>query len=146
MKRNRVIGTTAETIAKEEDLLGRNLSESFRSWLLQNNGLDIEGVHIYPARDERDIRKTWESLAYNYENGWAAWLENFADDEIDFSHLLPFADIGTGDYYCFDHSGEKDNGEVPVVIWLHETGQTEFRAKDFNEFEKKVRSGEFDYD
>ena len=77
MKRHRVIGTTEEAINKEEDSLGRSLPNRFKQWLLQNNGIDIEDVHIYPVRDERDVRKTWESLAYNFNNGWAEWLENF---------------------------------------------------------------------
>ena len=145
MKRNRVIGTTEEAIEKEEDSLGFSLSPSFKSWLLQNNGLDVEGVHIYPIRDESDVRKTWESLTYNFNNGWASWLENFENEDMDFTHLLPFGDFGTGDYYCFDYARE-ENGEIPIVIWSHETGEIEFRAKDFNDFAQKVRSGEFDYD
>ncbi len=146
MKRHRIIGTTEEAIAREETALNRRLPMSFRAWLLENNGLDIEGVHIYPVRDERDIRKTWESLSYNLENGWAAWLENFEEEQIDFSHLLPFADYGTGDYYCFDYSVTEDGKEQPVVRWSHETGETEYRARDFFEFRQRVLAGDFEYD
>jgi hypothetical protein len=146
MKRSRVIGTSEEAIKKEESSLNRNLPPSFREWLLKNNGLDIEGVHIYPIRDERDVRKTWESLTHNLENGWAAWLENFEEEEMDFSHLLPFADYGTGDYYCFDYSSISDSGECPIVRWSHETGETEFRANDFTELKKKILAGDFEYD
>ena len=146
MKRSRVIGTTEEKIKKEEASLNRDLPPSFRKWLLENNGLDIEGVHIYPIRDERDVRKTWESLTYNLENGWAAWLDNFEEEEMHFSHLLPFADYGTGDYYCFDYSSINNVGECPVVRWSHETGETELRAKNYSEFTEKVLAGEFDHD
>ncbi len=146
MKRSRVIGTTEEAIKNEEAILKRQFPGTFKRWLLENNGLGIEGVHIYPVRDERDIRKTWESIAHNFNNGWARWLENFEEEDVEFSHLLPFADYGTGDYYCFDYSSIEERGECPVVRWSHETGETEFRAKDYLEFEEKVLSGEFDYD
>lgn len=146
MKRPRVLGTTEEAIDVEESLLRRELPRSFRVWLLENNGLDIAGVHIYPVRDERDIRKTWESLSYNLEKGWAAWLPNFEDEKIDLSYLLPFADYGTGDYYCFDYAAPCNGNERPVVRWSHETGETEFRAKDFTQFKDKVVSGEFGND
>lgn len=146
MKRKRVIGTTEEAIRKEESLLSRDLPPSFRFWLLDNNGLGIEGVNIYPIRDERDIRMTWESISYNKNNSWAAWLENFEEDEIEFIHLLPFADYGTGDYYCFDYSEVKEDGECPVVIWSHETGETEPRANTFSEFSRRVAARELDDD
>lgn len=146
MKKTRVIGTTEDAIAREEAALNRVLPESFRCWLIENNGLDVEGVHIYPIKDERDIRKTWESIYHNYTNGWAAWLENFDDEERDFAHLLPFADYGTGDYYCFDYSQVKSTGECPIVRWSHETGGCEYRAENFNVFVSKVLAGAFDYD
>ncbi len=58
MSRSRIIGTVEEALQIEESLLGRKLPRSFRNWLLENNGLDIGEVHIYPVRDERDTRKT----------------------------------------------------------------------------------------
>ncbi len=146
MSKRRIIGTTEEAIKKEESSLGRNLSPHFRRWLLENNGIDIEDVHIYPIRDERDVRKTWESLSYNFTNGWASWLGNFEDMGLEFTHLLPFADFGTGDYYCFDYSSESIDNEMPIVIWSHETGKTDFRANDFDEFVEKVQSGELQND
>ena len=44
------------------------------------------------------------SIVRNYNENWLAWLENFEDAEMSFKHLLPFAEFGTGDYYCFDYS------------------------------------------
>jgi hypothetical protein len=146
MKRARVIGTTDVAISQEETSLDRALPKSFRAWLIENNGLDIEGVHVYPVKDERDAHKTWESIYHNYINGWSTWLRNHDEEEIDFSHLLPFADYGTGDYYCFDYSHLKENGEYPIVKWSHETGETELRASCFTEFVRKVLAGKFDED
>lgn len=139
MSRSRIIGTVEEALAIEESLLGRKLPRSFRNWLLENNGLDIGEVHIYPVRDERDTRKTWESLSYNLQNEWADWLKHFK--QAIYAHLLPFADAGTDDYYCFDYSVAEERGERPVVLWSHETGETTFIATDFAAFEKKMMDG-----
>lgn len=146
MKQKRVIGTTIEAVRVEEEKLGRKLPESFIQWLLEYNGLNIEGVSIYPVQDKRDLRKTWESLSYNFQKGWADWLKNFNGSGMNFSHLLPFANFGTGDYYCFDYDNLSGSGEPAVVHWSHETGETEFRANDFSDFIRKVKSGEFDSD
>ncbi len=145
-KHHRVFGTTEEAVAKAETALGRIFPPSFRSWLLQNNGRDAEGVHIYPVMDERDPRKTWDSIDRLYQNGWADWLANFEDENRDFSYLLPFADYGTGDFYCFDYSRLDSASETPVVRWSHESGETEDRAATFPEFVVKVGAGDFEHD
>lgn len=144
-KHSRVIGTTEEAIAREEIALGRRLPASFRAWLREKNGLGIEGVSIFPVLDDRDPRKTWNSIGREVRSSWAAWLQNFEEDR-DFSHLLPFAEYGTGDYYCFDYSKQGPDGECPVVRWSHETGDTDLRAASFAEFAVKVAAGEFDHD
>jgi hypothetical protein len=127
-KRSRVIGTTDDAIARAEAALGRALPPSFRAWLRQNNGKGIEGVAIFPVMDQRDPRMTWDSIDRQFREGWARWLDNFSDEQRDFTHLLPFADFGTGDYYCFDYSRLDSQGEAPVVRWSHETGDTDDRA------------------
>ena len=126
MSRSRIVGTVEEAIAIEEALLGRSLPPSFRVWLLANNGSDLGDIHIYPVRDERDTRKTWESLAYNLQHEWAESLNHFKD--AIYAHLLPFADVGNGDFFCFDSSLVAAEDERPVVVWSHETGKTDFFA------------------
>jgi len=140
MSKQRIIGTTIEAIKAEELLVGKEFPVDFTKWLLDNNGLGIEHVYIYPVKDSRDMRKTWESISYNFENGWSDWIGNF-DDETCFNHLLPFADFGTGNYYCFDY-----NNGARVVIWKHESGEIEFRAGSFTEFKEKIKHGDFEYD
>ena len=137
MSRTRIIGTVEEAIVEEEALLGRKLPRSFREWLLQNNSQDVAETHIYPVRDERDTRKTWESLAYNFNHTWSMAVSNHG--EAIFSHLLPFADSGTDNFFCFDYSVNVKNDEWPVVIWFHESGGTEMYASDFIEFMRKVQ-------
>ena len=145
----RVFGTTEEAIVKTETEINFRFPPSFRSWLLENNGLSIDGVEsIYPIYDERDPRKTWDSIVRNYREGWAQWIDNFEGfgEPFDFNHLLPFAEVGNGDCYCFDYSRKQTNGETPVVLWSHETGKTEERAETFSEFIQKAKLGEFDTD
>ncbi len=140
MKRPRTIGTTEESIAAAEAGLGRRLPPDFRAWLIEHNGTGIDYVHIYPVRDERDPRKTWESIVHNFKNGWQQWLANFDEEDRSFEHLLPFADFGSGDYYCFDYSGP---GLSPtVILWSHETGDTEHRADSFAEFLAQILAGD----
>jgi cell wall assembly regulator SMI1 len=145
-KHPRVIGTTEEAIARAEGSLKRMLPPSFREWILANNGLGISDITIFPVRDERDPRKTWESIDYRFRNSWAAWLRNFEDDNRDFPHLIPFAEYGTGDFYCFDYSKPSSGGEVAVVRWSHETGETELRARSFSEFVELAAAGAYRYD
>jgi hypothetical protein len=145
-KHPRVLGTTETAIAREEALLGRALPLSFHAWLLENNGRDLDGVHIYPVLDDRDPRKTWDSLSRNLRERWAAWLENFPGRDEEFSRLLPFASFGTGDYYCFDYGHIFRTAETPVVLWSHETGDTEPRGESFEEFRKRLLEGEFKHD
>jgi len=37
------------------------------------------------------------------------------------------------------------NGEPVIILWSHETGETEFAANDFAEFVDLVESGELEY-
>ena len=146
----RVIGTTNEAIDKAEKEIGFKFPPSFHAWLIENNGLHLEGIEsIYPVYDERDPRKTWDSIVRNYkDSGWAQWIDNFEgyDEAFNFGHLLPFAEVGNGDCYCFDYSQLKTNGETPIVLWSHETGETQERAESFNDFVEKAELGEYEMD
>lgn len=145
-KTPRVIGTSMEAILRAEQQLQREFPPSFRQWLLTHNGQDLGAVHIYPVYDERDPRKTWDSIIRNYTERWAGWLENFDDRPGDFDALLPFADSGNGNFYCFDYSCTDAMGEAPVVFWSHETGDTALRGASFTEFRNWLLSGTFEYD
>ena len=145
-KHARIIGTTTDAIKKAEKELGFSFPPSYQQWLLANNGLGVEGVNIFPVLDERDVRKTSDSIVREYRVNWLAWLENFEGEEIGFEHLLPFADFGACDYYCFDYSKFASEGEVPVVHWSHETGETENRGESFEDFLGKLKHGNFEFD
>ena len=145
-KRPRVIGTTENAITKAETELKFNFPFSFRNWLIQNNGIGIEDISIFPVFDERDQRKTFDSIVRNYNVNWLGWIENFENEEIKFEHLLPFAEFGTGDFYCFDYSKISSDEEPVVVCWSHETGETEIRANNFEDFLKKLKRGDFEFD
>ncbi len=38
------------------------------------------------------------------------------------------------------------DGETPIVLWSHETGETEERAETFAEFVEKAKLGEYEAD
>ena len=102
-------------------------------WLLVNNGRALGALSVFPVYDEANARKTWESIARHYNTSWQEWLEN-VDGGNDASTLLPFAQFGTGDYYCFDYAQTGPSGEPVVVLWSHETGATSTVAPDFAAF------------
>ena len=148
-KISRVIGTTKEAIAKAEKEINFIFPPSFHAWLIVNNGLSIDGIESnYPVFDERDSRKTWNSIVKNYNENWAEWIEIFEGygEPFNFDHLLPFAEVGNGDCYCFDYSRKKADGETRVVIWFHDDGETEDRASTFTEFVNKAALGEYESD
>ena len=140
---NRVIGTTPESIRKAEYELGFVFPPSFRAWLQDNNGSSVDGIdRIYPVFDERDPRTTWDSITRNFKDNWLDWTGNFEGGADTFSNLLPFAEVGDGDLYCFDYNHPGLDSEVPVVRWSHETGETELRGASFTDFVGKLKEGD----
>lgn len=144
-KPHRVIGTTEEALIRAESELGRNLPVSFRGWLIAHNGTVLESVEIFPVLDERDPRKTWDSIVRQHEL-WQSYCADVFGERERFRSLLPFASFGTGDYYCFDYSRPGSGGEPLVVHWSHETGQTEPRGESFGDFAARLVAGEFEHD
>lgn len=134
MSKTRVIGTTLDAIASAEQALNRTLPASFSQWLLVNNGRSLGGLVIFPVFDSRAPSKTWDSIVRNYTAGWKAWLETFTHLPAHLAQLLPFAEFGTGDYYCFDYAEPGASGEPVVVLWEHETGSTRRAADDFQQW------------
>jgi cell wall assembly regulator SMI1 len=144
-KRGRTIGTTVGALDRAEAELGLSLPASFREWLLAHNGTGLEGVTIFPILDDRDPRKTWDSII-RHRSLWQSYCSDVFDSQDRFQTLLPFAEFGTGDYYCFDYSVEGDAGEPVVVHWSHETGMSSPRASSFTDFRARLAAGEFDGD
>lgn len=144
-KPTRVIGTTEEALLRAEVSLGRTLPQSFRAWLKQNNGKGIEDVTVFPVLDDRDPRKTWDSIVRQFGQ-WQSYCEDAFGSHGKFQSLLPFASFGTGDYYCFDYSRPGPSGEPSVVHWSHETGDTTSRGESFDAFVKLLAAGEFQHD
>ena len=134
MSKNKSIGTSQAAIAAAEQALGRTLPASYVQWLLLNNGRALGALSVFPVYDEANARKTWESIARHYNTSWQEWLENVGANGSDAASLLPFAQFGTGDYYCFDYAQTGRTGEPVVVLWSHETGATSTVAPDFAAF------------
>lgn len=133
MNKNKSIGTTLEAIAAAEQALGRSLPASYVQWLLVNNGRALGALSVFPVYDAANARKTWESIERHYRTDWQEWLGN-VDGGNEASALLPFAQFGTGDYYCFDYAQTGPSGEPVVVLWSHETGTATTVAPDFASF------------
>lgn len=144
--RKRIIGTTEDCVAAAEEELGRRFPPSYRQWLISNNGRDIEVIRLFPVFDARDPRKTWDSIVRNFNGNWQDWLMNVAEWEFDSSNLLPIGSYDNGDFCCLDYGNVGLDGEVPVVLWSHETGDTEPRAADFSDLLLRLENGEFDED
>lgn len=136
-KQKRVIGADEASIEAAERQLNFQFPPSFRAWLLQNNGRGIEDVTIFPVFDKRDSRKTWDSIVRNYQENWIDWLKNF-NENTELHSQLPFAEMGDGDYFCFDYSRLNEKRETPVVLWSHETGSSEDVADNFADFVERV--------
>ena len=133
MSKNKSIGTSLAAITAAEQALGRPLPASYVQWLLENNGRALGALNVFPVYDANCARKTWESITRHYNTSWQEWLENM-DGGNDAGELLPFAQFGTGDYYCFDYAQTGPSGEAVVVLWSHETGATSSVAPDFAAF------------
>lgn len=134
MGKARVIGTTIEAIRSAETALERTLPGSFVEWLLDHNGKALGALEVFPVFDARDPRKTWESIVRHFEGGWQACQDNVCADPAGFSRWLPFAQFGTGDYYCFDYAVPGQAAEPVVVLWSHETGRTTVVADSYGAF------------
>jgi len=134
MSKNKSIGTSQAAITAAEQALGRPLPASYAQWLLVNNGRALGALTVFPVYDADHARKTWESITRHYHADWQEWLESMGESGNDASALLPFAQFGTGDYYCFDYAQTGPTGEPVVVLWSHETGATTAVAPDFAAF------------
>jgi hypothetical protein len=144
--KHRVIGTTEQALARTEAQLPHPLPRSFRAWLKQNNGLGLDSVTIFPVLDDRDPRKTWDSIVRQYEQ-WKSYAEEIIEVPADdLAPLLPFGSYGTGDYYCFCYASADRLSEPTVVRWSHENGETEPRGGSFPEFMERLAEGEFEDD
>lgn len=135
MHKHTSAGTHPAAIAAAEQALGRRLPASYVQWLLVNNGPLLGALSVFPGHDAANARKTWDSIDRHYRADWQEWLEPTGSDG---GSLLPFAQFGTGDYYCFDYApgGPAGDaaGEPAVVLWSHETGAATAVAADFTAF------------
>ncbi|QJW82250.1 SMI1/KNR4 family protein [Burkholderia glumae] len=128
------MGTSQDAIRAAEAQLGRALPRSFAEWLLANNGRALGALSVFPVYDARDPRKTWESIVRRYQSDWQEWQEVAPRAQPDPDNLLPFAEFGTGDYYCSDYGRPGAAGEPKVVLWSHETGSVTEKADNFSDF------------
>ncbi|MDQ2800439.1 MAG: SMI1/KNR4 family protein [Armatimonadota bacterium] len=139
-----LFGTTSAALDETEQQLGFRFPPSFRAWLLENSGLSAGEVKIFPVPDVSRPWLKWDNIVQQFAEG--QWFpEALEDDESDYCHLLPFAQ-GPENWYCFDYSRKREDGEVPVVYFPHDSGEYEDRASTFTEFLARLDAGEFERD
>ncbi|PIF08836.1 SMI1/KNR4 family protein [Janthinobacterium sp. 13] len=68
----------------------------------------------------------------------AAAMEELADPDdyrqIDPAfRVIPFAQTGAGDHYCFFASGQQD-GDMPIVLLWHDQDEAQYLAKNLQDF------------
>jgi hypothetical protein len=57
--------------------------------------------------------------------------------------VIAFAEVGNGDYICFDYREGRDNPNPPIVYWNHEADigkDVSFVAKDFETFIEMLKA------
>jgi hypothetical protein len=139
-KRKRVIGATREAVAAAEQALGVRLPPPFVGWLLKHNGTG----DIFPIPDEREPRTLTGNMLDERE-GLRDFVKDCEGDLGVVVDLVPIAPVGNGDFYCLDFTNAA-KGDVPVVLFSHETLEKEWRSDGFVEFVAGRASGEFDDD
>ena len=125
-----------------EKELGINLPQSYIN-LIKNcdGGTPIKSDFKYYNVDLEDI---WGSGvgSFLYLNLKGEYYEdilglNKSPPEFFPENLVSFANVGNGDYICFDYRQDKDNLDPPIVYWFHEAEigkDVSFIAHNFEEF------------
>jgi hypothetical protein len=95
---------TPEAIKTVEAAVGIPLPPGHREFLLRSDGGEVAGVIYLPATDEKgeSLARPWPHLA-----------------ETPTKPILPSARTWGGDYYCYELSRPKPNGDYPVLHWDH---------------------------
>jgi len=140
---NKEFGTEPANIDAAEQQIDFRFTPSFRAWLLENSGLCVGEIQVFPVADQR---RAWERNTIIEEFAAGQWFpEALEDDGNDYSHLLPFAQPHEN-WYCFDYSRRRGDGEVPVVHFQHDSGEKMDREGTFIEFLARLTAGEFEDD
>lgn len=116
-------GASNLLIKRAEELLGKKLPEQYKELLKITNGCEIGEWVIFPIKDPKNIKKTWDDVVYNNKN------KPFHIS----SELTIFAENGTGDYLCFKSSNENQLSDS-IYYWNHETGDQEVIAENLRNF------------
>lgn len=76
-------------------------------------------------------------LPLNFSEYGDVISDNKSPPEFFPEDLIGFAEVGNGDYICFDYRQSKDNSDPPIVYWSHgaDVGcDVSFIANNFKEF------------
>lgn len=116
-------GVDENIIGESENFIGIKLPKQYKQLLKITNGCEIGDWFIFPVKDPKNIKKTWDDLVYNNRNRPCQIPEK----------LIVFAHNGTGDYLCFKKYDENKIDDS-IYYWNHETGNQEKVAEDLRQF------------
>lgn len=137
-----------DLIDEFEEHIGYKFSDSFRKWVIKNNGKRPDCVCIFDT--DVDERVLDSLFSFNKDDDCSIWEMNEWDDYDDpededeqartdfMRNYVIIGDSAFGDYICFD----KADGKVVYVD--HETDDVEHIGKDFDEFLSKLRRDDED--
>ena len=119
----RKIGVDELDLKATEDKLGSVFPKQYRELFKLVNNAEIGEWILYPIRDHRNPKKTWDDIVrQNIE----VREENMPID------LIAIGDDGSGDKLCF----KLINGIMgdEIYLWYHEDGALEEYAPNLKEF------------
>lgn len=116
-------GVDEVDIKAAEEKLGAIFPEQYRELFKLVNNAEIDEWILYPVRDHRNPKKTWDDVVrQNIE----------VRDEAMGADLVVIGDDGSGDKLCL----RNDNGIMGdfIYLWYHEDLEIEELAPNIKEF------------
>lgn len=123
--------TSEEFISEEERRLGAGLPATFRAYLSESNGGEVEVLEdvwqVFPVFDSSERKRSARTANHLFRERDVS--RSWGGFPID---ALPFADCGSGDRLVFLLESETKYGEA-VYLWSHEQRNLEKLAESFNQ-------------
>ena len=126
-----------ELIQEIQDKIKVILPENYLNCIKHcDGGYPVKSIFSYMDLDHDCIWRTGIGVFLSINR--SKFLENYIDPPEFFpKDIIAFAEVGNGDYICFDYRQGKDNINPPIVYWNHgaDIGKdVSFIADNFEEF------------
>lgn len=117
-------GVSQRSIALTEEKLGFKLNTDLVDLYKLVNACEIGDWILFPIKDERNIRKTWDDLIRNNQNSLKP--EGFPDN------FVIIGENGTGNFICY--KVENKQMTESIFYWDHEKRNIEGIANNLKQF------------